>query len=290
MNGWVIASIIIIVATIVYSYQRQFSYSIVATVTCGAIFAVMLAASDTRSLLYSSTFSDMGFTPHDLIDAGRSYTILTSMFAHAGPQHLVFNLLGLVFLGTMFEQKIGTRPFMIIYMITGVCGTLLLAVFRWNDLVLVVGASGAISGILGAFARLFPNERVTMLLMPMFPMPIWVLALGFVGLQFLFALGSSNIAVEAHVGGLAAGLFVAPYVAKLPLHRRVKRMVSLNALRRLAKTPELKSIMRRIEDEEIPDVRSAWIEEYLSKARCPHCGARIKVSRETITCERGHML
>jgi membrane associated rhomboid family serine protease len=289
MNGWVIACIVIIVATIVYSYQRQFSYSIVATVTCGAIFAVTLAVSDTRDITNSSFFSDLGFMPHDLTDVGRSYTILTSMFAHAGPRHLVVNLLGLIFLGTMFEQKIGTRSFMIIYMITGVCGTLLFAAFKWNDMTLVVGASGAISGILGAFARLFPNERVLLFPMP-FPMPIWVLTLGFVGLQFIIALVSTEIAVEAHVGGLVAGMIVAPYVAKLPLHRRVKRMVSLNALRRLAKTPELKSMMRRIEDEEIPDVRSAWIEEYLSKARCPHCGARIKVSRETITCERGHML
>jgi membrane associated rhomboid family serine protease len=289
MNGWVIACIVIIVATFVYSYHRQFSYSIVATVTCGAIFAVMLAASDTRSLLYSSTFTDMGFLPHDLIDASRSYTILTSMFAHAGPEHLVFNLLALIFLGTMFEQKIGTRPFMVIYLVTGVCGTLLFAAFRWNEMVIVVGASGAISGMLGAFARLFPNERLFLFPMP-FPMSIWVIALGFVGLQLIIALVTANVAVEAHVGGFASGLLVAPYVAKLPLHQRVKRMVSLNALRQLAKTPELKSMMRRIEDEEIPDVRSAWIEEYLSKARCPHCGARIKVSRETITCERGHML
>jgi membrane associated rhomboid family serine protease len=290
MNGWVIASIVIIIATMVYSYRRQFSYSIVATVTCGAIFAITLAASDTYSLVHSSTFADMAFRPHDLTDVSRSHTILTSMFVHVGPEHLIFNLLGLVFLGTMFEQKIGTRPFMIIYIIAGLCGTLLFAVLRWNDWVGVVGASGAISGVIGAFARMFPNERVALILMPMFPMPIWVFALGFVGLQLLFVLGSPNIAVEAHIGGLVAGMIIAPYIAKLPLHRRVKRMISLNALRRLAKTPELKSMMRRIEDEEIPDVRSAWIEEYLSKARCPYCDARIKVSRETITCERGHML
>ncbi len=121
-------------------------------------------------------------------------------------------------------------------------------------------------------------------------MPIWVIVGIFLLLQVVFVSGDTNIAVEGHIGGLVAGLIVAPYIAKLPLHRRVRRMISLNALRRLAKTPELKTIMRRIEDEEIPDVRSAWIEEFLSKARCPHCGARIKVSRETITCERGHLL
>lgn len=290
MNGWVIASIVIILAAMTYSYWKQFSYAIVASVSCGAIFAITIVASDTFHFVYSSTFADLAFRPQNLLDIGSSHTILTSMFTHAGSGHLIMNVIGLAFLGTMFEQKIGTRPFMIIFVVAGVCGTLLFAALRWGDFVGVVGASGAISGVLGAFARMFPNERVAFLLMPTFPMPIWVFALGFVGLQLLLALGDTNIAVEAHIGGLVAGMAIAPYVAKLPLHRRVRRMISLNALRRLAKTPELKSILRRIEDEEIPDVRSAWIEEYLSKARCPHCGARIRVSRETITCERGHML
>ncbi|MDH3364661.1 MAG: rhomboid family intramembrane serine protease [Thermoplasmata archaeon] len=290
MNGWVVASIVIIIATVVYSYQRRLSYSIVASVSCGAIFVITILASDTFDVIYSSTFADLAFRPRDLLDFGRSYTVLTSMFTHAGPEHLIWNILGLAFLGTMFEQKVGTRPFIIVFMISGVCGTLAFAALGWNHLTAAVGASGAISGVLGALGRMFPNERVAFILMPTFPMPIWVFILGYLGLQLIFALGDTNIAVEAHIGGLLAGMITAPYIAKLPLHKRVKRMISLNALRRLANTPELKLILRRIEDEEIPDVRSAWIEEFLSKANCPHCGARIRVSRESITCERGHML
>ncbi len=293
MNGWVIASVAIIVAITAYSYQRRMSYSLLASIACGAIFVITIASSDAFNFTYSSTFNEMAFRPQDLVEVDRSYTVLTSMFVHAGILHLVFNLIGLAFIGTIFEQRIGTRPFIIIYLIAGVCGTLLFAAIRWGDpYVAVVGASGAISGVLGAFARMFPNERMSMILMffPLPPMPIWVIVGIFLLLQVVFVSGDTNIAVEGHIGGLVAGLVVAPYIAKLPLHRRVRRMISLNALRRLAKTPELKTIMRRIEDEEIPDVRSAWIEEFLSKARCPHCGARIKVSRETITCERGHLL
>ncbi|MDQ1371360.1 MAG: Rhomboid family intrarane serine protease, partial [Candidatus Thermoplasmatota archaeon] len=83
---------------------------------------------------------------------------------------------------------------------------------------------------------------------------------------------------------------LAPLVVRLPLHKRVRKMASQSALKRLATTPELKSIMRRIEEEEIPDVRSAWIEHFLSSAKCPQCGARLKARREGVVCDRGHEL
>jgi membrane associated rhomboid family serine protease len=290
MDSWVIACIVVIIATTAYSYYRQVSYSIVVSAACVAVFAIVVVASDTRYLTSSTVFGELAFVPRDIVHADRAYTVLTSMFTHVSPGHLIFNVLGLAFLGTMFEQKVGTRPFMVIYIIAGVCGTLMFAALRWNDWVGVVGASGAVSGVLGAFARMFPNERVAFLLMPTFPMPIWVFVLGYVGLQLLIVMGDTNIAVEAHIGGLVAGMLVAPYIVRLPLHRRVRRMISLNALRRLAKTPELKAMLRQIEEEEIADVRSAWIEEFLSRARCPHCGASLKVTRETITCSRGHLL
>ncbi|UCE81442.1 MAG: rhomboid family intramembrane serine protease [Methanobacteriota archaeon] len=290
MDIWVVVALIVIIATTLYSYYRQLSYSLVASVACAALFAMMVGVSDASHYTHSTTFVEMAFTPKDLIDTEHFYTVCTSMFTHADFGHLLMNILGLAFLGTIFEQRIGVRHFIVIYILAGVCGTLLLAALRWNDTVFVVGASGAISGILGAFARMFPNERMMIIFIPFIPMRTWTIVGLFLLLQIFYAIGSANIAVEAHVGGLVAGLATAPYVVKMPLHRRVKKMISLNALRRLARTPELKAIIRRLEDEEIADVRSAWIEEFLSKAKCPHCGARIRISRETITCERGHML
>ena len=202
-------------------------------------------------------------------------------------------VLGLVFIGMAFEQRIGTRPYILLFFITGLCGTLAFAALNWgNDFIAVVGASGAISGVLGAFARMFPHERMSLIVMffPLPPLPMWVIVAGYIGMQFLFLSGETNIAVEAHIGGLVAGLALAPLVVRLPLHKRVRKMVSQSALKRLATTPELKSIMRRIEDESIPDVRSAWVEHFLSRAKCPHCGASLKVRKEGIMCERGHML
>jgi membrane associated rhomboid family serine protease len=201
------------------------------------------------------------------------------------------NILGLAFIGTIFEERIGPRPFILLYLLAGFVGTLTFAAAHWNDqYVAVVGASGAIFGVMGAFARLYPNERMVLLLFPFAPMPIWVIVGIFVLIQFVFVSGEANVAVEAHLGGLLAGILLAPIIVKAPLHKRVKRMVSLSALKKLATTPELKAMMRRIEEEEIPDVRSAWIEHFLASARCPHCGSRLKVSKETVRCEKGHLI
>jgi membrane associated rhomboid family serine protease len=293
LDPLVVAAVAIIAGGLVYSYWKQFSYSLVACACCVLVFGLEVLAPNTTGYLRSDFFGDIAFRPHDLTDPGRIHSVITSMYAHAGIYHLFLNVLGLAFIGTIFEQRVGPRPFIIIYLFAGLCGTLLFAGLRWNDaFVAVVGASGAISGVLGAFVRMYPNERMSMILLffPLPPMPIWMIVGLFLLLQLVFVAGDMNVAVEAHIGGLVAGMLVSPYIARLPLHRRVKRMISLNALRRLARTTELKAILRRIEDEEISDVKSAWIEEFLSKARCPHCGASIKVTRETITCSRGHLL
>ena len=293
MNAWIIACIAVVIAGMAYSYWRQFSYSIVSCVTCVAVLVMVVVGSDARNFLFSEVFDQLAFRPDDLLNLDRGYTFLTSMYTHASFFHLFFNIIALAFIGSILEQRIGTRRFMVVYLFAGLCGTLVFAGLRWNEpYVSVVGASGAISGVLGALARLYPHERMTLFVMffPLPPMPMWLIVAGFVLLQLLFVMGDTFIAVEAHLGGLVAGTLVVPFVARLPLRKRVRRMVSLNALRRLARTPELKAMLRAIEDEEIADVRSAWIEEFLSRARCPHCGAKIKVSREDIRCEKGHML
>jgi len=284
MDLWVVASAAVIVAGIAYSYWKQFSFSLVACAVCGLVFVLMLV-SDVKP--------ELAFMPHDLVTPDKGYTLLTSMFSHASFFHLFFNVLGLAFIGTVFEERVGPRAFIVLFLLSGLCGTLMFAALRWNEpYVAVVGASGAISGVLGAFARLYPNERMTMLLffMPLPAMPIWVIAALFIGLQFVFVSGETNVAWEAHIGGLLGGIFLAPLVVKTPLHRRTKRMVSQSALRGLATTPELKAMLRRIEDEEIADVRSAWVEQFLSQARCPTCGSRLRATKESVLCEKGHLI
>lgn len=290
MEPWVLLVIGAIVGATLYAAWKQFSYSIVASAIC--VFTYIVASIAGQNDWYAA--QDMiAFSPVDLTDPARIYTVLTSMFAHANLVHLMFNVLGLVFIGMVFEQRIGPRPFILLFLLSGLAGTLVFAGIHWNNgMFYVLGASGAISGVLGAFARLYPKEKMSMFVMfvPLPPLPIWIIVGIFVLIQLLLIPTSSQIAYEAHLGGLAAGILLAPALVRLPLSKRVRRAaISLSALRRLANTPELKSILRRIEEENVPDVRSAWIEHFISVAKCPHCGSPLKASRGSLMCEKGHI-
>jgi len=276
-------SLVVIAAAIVVSYWKGISFSIIASIACVVVYMIMIA---------TDTISSMAFAPRDLTDPGRLYTILTSMFAHSelNMWHLIYNVLVLIMIGLAFEQKIATRQFVLLYLLSGLVGTLTFAAIRWNDPAAVVGASGAIMGILGGFARLYPRERMSMFVgfVPLPPMPIWVIAVILIGLQFLFV--GTNIAIESHLGGMLAGLLLAPLIVRMRKTKRGKRRISLVAISKLAVTPELKSILNRIMKEEVAEVRGAWIEHFLVRARCPRCGARIRIEDDSVICERGHVV
>ena len=286
MEPWALAVVALIIVGSAYCWLRHVYFVVITSAICALVFVVVIVVQETSA---TAPLDELAFMPDDLTNFGRLYTVLTSMYAHVSLSHILFNVLALIFVGMFLEQSIGTRPFMLIYFVTGLAGTLTFAAVNWGNPYLgAVGASGAISGVLGAAAKLYPNERFS--LMAIIPMPLWAIAILFMAMQVLLAFSWTGIAWEAHLGGFVAGFLLAQVVVKTPLHRRVKRMVSLSALRKLATTPELKSIMRRIEEEEVPDVRSAWIEHFLTKATCPHCGSKLKASREAVVCEKGHIL
>lgn len=277
-----------IIISIAISAWKQYNFSIIASIVCVFAYIVTYAAAPSSP---SEITYELGFSPHDLVDPSRAYTILTSMYTHAGMTHLFFNLLGIILIGVVFEQKIGTRPYILLYILSGLVGTLAFAVFRWTGpTVIAVGASGAIFGILGGFARLFPRERFMFFPLPM-ALPIWAIVVGYLILQLLLIPTAPDVAVEAHIGGLVAGVLLAPFVVKLPASQgKVKIVASAPNLRKLATTPELKSMLKRIEDENVPDVKKAWIDHFMSKARCPQCGAPIVAGSGTIRCEKGHLI
>lgn len=279
MEAVVAATLTIVVGAILVSYWKELSFPIVASIGCVAVY-ILMKATDSRSLLE--------FAPRDLTNPERLYTILTSMFTHSDEHlgHLIFNVFVLIMMGLAFEQRIGTRPFVILYLLSGLAGTLTFATIRWNEFVAVIGASGAIMGILGGFARLYPTERVILFFLP--PMPIWVVVVILIFMQYLFV--GTNVAIESHLGGLAAGILLAPSIARVPKARKSERKVSLAALSRLAVTPELRTVLSRIEKEEVAEVRGAWIEHFLARARCPRCGAHVKIEDDSAICERGHII
>ena len=143
-------------------------------------------------------------------------TIFTSMFLHAGWTHLLGNMLFLWIFGDNLEARLGPAKYLAVYLGTGVAATLFFALFQPNSYIPLVGASGAISGVLGCYFLWFPKNKVKVFIWIVFFIQIIKLparvVLGFylvVDNLFPFILGdNSGVAHGAHIGGFVAGLVV----------------------------------------------------------------------------------
>jgi len=130
------------------------------------------------------------------------WTVVTYMFVHAWLAHLAFNMFTLWMFGPRLEHEWGTRTFVWFYLFCGVGGAITHLVFAQHSA--VIGASGAISGVLVAYALRWPDEEVY--LFGVIPMRSRWLILAMLGMNLIFALSpSSRIDWTAHVGGMAFG-------------------------------------------------------------------------------------
>jgi len=134
------------------------------------------------------------------------------MFVHGSMSHIFFNMFGLYVFGRMVEERLGPSHFLNLYMMSGLIGGLSWLVFNWQSGVVggVVGASGALFGVMMAAAMMFPNERI-MLLIPPVPMRMKTFVMIYAGVEVVSQLWISTnhrgggIAHLAHLGGLLGG-------------------------------------------------------------------------------------
>ncbi|MEX2272356.1 MAG: rhomboid family intramembrane serine protease [Vicinamibacterales bacterium] len=150
-------------------------------------------------------------------------TLFTSMFLHGGWGHLFGNMLFLWVFGDNVEHRIGHLRFFFFYLATGIAAALAHVFFNANSMIPTVGASGAISGVLGGYLLMFPRNRVYVLMWggvatvpAVFMLGLWIL------MQFINGIGSiavtpetgegtsGGVAYLAHIGGFIAGMILAP--------------------------------------------------------------------------------
>lgn len=148
-------------------------------------------------------------------------TLLTSMFLHGGWGHLGGNMLFLWIFGDNLEHRIGHLRFVLFYLVCGIAAGLAHIVFNSNSSVPTVGASGAISGVLGGYLLMFPRNRVYVLtyggvasVPALMMLGLWILV------QFVNGVGeiartpeTGGVAYIAHIGGFVAGMVLAPLLA-----------------------------------------------------------------------------
>jgi membrane associated rhomboid family serine protease len=154
--------------------------------------------------------------------------LLTNTFMHGGYLHLIVNMWTLWLFGVAVEDRLGSWRFLGFYLVCGIAGSAAHFAFNALSQVPALGASGAVAGLLGGFARLFPRAKVAVL-QPIFILPLifQVPALVFTVIWFALQLVNSladwslgpdagGIAWWAHMGGFAAGLAMAAPVARRP--------------------------------------------------------------------------
>jgi membrane associated rhomboid family serine protease len=172
----------------------------------------------------SGTLAVLGFTPDTLVHPDLAAvpawaTVLTSMFLHAGFLHIAGNMLYLWIFGNNIEEAMGHAKFALFYLVCGVAAAMTMVLMDPASHTPIVGASGAISGVLGAYMLLFPRARVHVIV-PLWIVfyPFWVRAVWVVGVWFAMQLATAaltppsepGVAWWAHVGGFAAGLLLTP--------------------------------------------------------------------------------
>ncbi len=130
---------------------------------------------------------------------------ITSMFLHADFAHILFNMFVLFMFGTVLERRVGIAWFLLVYFISGICGSLGFELLSEPG-IYAVGASGAIYGILGALVVLAP--RMTIYFYGI-PMPMYIAGIVYAVIELVFLGRADNIAHSAHLLGLVGGFITA---------------------------------------------------------------------------------
>lgn len=163
----------------------------------------------------------------------RPWTVVTYMFLHGDFMHLLFNMLALFFFGPRVEQRILSRPFAILYFLSGITGALLSVIFSPGSP--IIGASGGVFGVMLAFAWFWPHEKI--FIWGVLPVPARILVI----VTTVFALWSGfggvggGIAHFAHLGGyLGAFLYLAWLARKRTAFKREATAAPPDSVRRVA--------------------------------------------------------
>jgi membrane associated rhomboid family serine protease len=160
----------------------------------------------------SSTLFALSLLYPDAIKDYQLWRLVTYMFLHGDFWHLLFNMWGLYIFGQSVAEELGRKKFLMLYFISGIFGGLLWTAANWNGMVPVVGASGAVFGVMLAMAMLNPEREYILLFFP-FPVKCRTLIVVYAAIEFISQMSNSrtNIAHLAHLGGFFAAYFYIRY-------------------------------------------------------------------------------
>lgn len=207
-----------------------------------SIYLLQLATQRTLVIMF-------GLIPAAVIRDFEIWRLVTYMFLHGGLLHILINMFILWMFGVTIEQTWGTKRFLFYYFMTGIAGGLFTMVFQPSSMVPTIGASGAIYGLLAAYAVMFPNQ--IMYLYFIIPMKVKYAVLLFVGLEFFASLGSTpdGIGHLAHLGGAVVGFIYLKLDWRLrEWGRKLSPLRFIDGLRYRTKSRKLEKNQRQAEE------------------------------------------
>lgn len=181
------------------------------------IFIYMVTSQGETAIIntYALTPSTISFSnPASLL------TFITSIFMHGGFLHILINMWFLWVFGDNVESHLGKVKFLLLYLLSGIAGNILQYAFTPASTIPILGASGAISGILASYLVLFPTAKIRTFIILIFFFSIteipamlyilyWFILQLFSGIASIPGLQNGGVAFWAHVGGFIAGLYLA---------------------------------------------------------------------------------
>ncbi|MGQ9508775.1 MAG: rhomboid family intramembrane serine protease [Thermodesulfobacteriota bacterium] len=193
------------------------------------------------------------------------FPFISSMFLHGGLFHILGNMWFLYIFGDNIEDKLGHIRYLLFYLLCGVSAGLIHLFTNWGSKIPTIGASGAISGVMGAYLLLYPYSRIlTLIPIFFFIQFIEIPAFVFLGYWFLIQLFSATltpknvggIAFWAHVGGFVAGLF---FVKLFDWAPKIGIDDGLRQYTERKKSPRLQTILPQILQEDLDVYGTLWL-------------------------------
>ncbi len=268
--------ILIIIISLVYGFIRKIPISLILILLNIIIFII--------TIFYKQLVEEFAFTPYYLRDLSKIHTIFTSLFIHGDFYHLISNMVGLFFIGFPFENEIGQKKFFFVYISSGIFSSIAFSVFNFGNHYLI-GASGAIFGLLGAFAALYPMKKIVVPMPFIFVgMPVLLFAVIYASVETLYTFAgvTDGIAHSAHIGGFVWGVLSAPFLRRKFVF---ERNFDIDKLEGLLQNERQRKIFEKAKGAEEKEIRDAWIKYLLKEIKCPECGGEIEINGD-IKCKK----
>ncbi len=222
-------------------WTKAVKYLIVINFLFFIISVIMDRGAGIGPLYYS-----LGLVPRLVRSEGRVWQLFTYMFLHGGFFHFLFNMFALWMFGSELEHHWGTREFLKYYCITGVGAGVLALITSWNSSVPIVGASGAIYGLLLAYGLYFPDRLIYIWFLIPIKAKHLVILFGIVEFFAALSQSSSGIAHFAHLGGILVGLAYLKFRQRGPTNQLRSKWTQWWAARGRGKITDLQKEVDRI--------------------------------------------